>query len=154
MEDSSLSPCHYRLILFSCSRFQLLPADRSEDLPRIVVFFLFCKRMDQRQYLLADYDQCLHLPQRGFLPRFQVMIKLFHLVICRNHYQRHLVKHAPQILSSTFGYLCPAFVFPGTVLYKVIACHTAHLAWVLKSCRIAKFPQTCRQRHNSYSFYA
>ena len=48
MEDSSLSPCHYRLILLSGSRFQLLPADLSEYFLRIVVFFLFRKRMDQR----------------------------------------------------------------------------------------------------------
>lgn len=55
MEDSSLSPCHYRLILLSGSLFHLLPADISEYFLRIVFLLLLCKRMDQRQYLLTHY---------------------------------------------------------------------------------------------------
>ena len=91
MEVSSLSPCHYRLSLSSGSRFELLPADISEYLLRIVALFLLRKRMDQRQYLLAHYDQRLHLSQGGFLSCFQVVVQLLHLIICRNHCQRHLV---------------------------------------------------------------
>lgn len=70
MEVPSLSPCHYRLSLSSGSRFELLPADSSEYLLRIVTLFLLRKRMDQRQYLLAHYDQRLHLLQWGFFPCF------------------------------------------------------------------------------------
>lgn len=74
MEDPSLSPCHYRLSFFSGSCFKLFPADISEYFFRVVVFLFLGKRVDQRQYLFADYDQCLHLFQRIFLPRFQVMV--------------------------------------------------------------------------------
>ena len=91
MEESPLSPCHYRLSLSSGSRFELLSADSSEYLLRIVALFLLRERMDQRQYLLTHYDQCLHLSKWGFFPCFQVVIQLFHLIICRNHRQRHLI---------------------------------------------------------------
>lgn len=74
MEVSSLSPRHYRLPLFSGGSFQLLSADIPKYFVRIILLFLLCQRMDQRQYLLADNDKRLHLPQRGFLPRFQVMV--------------------------------------------------------------------------------
>ena len=40
MEESPLSPCHYRLSLSSGSRFELLSADSSEYLLRIVALFL------------------------------------------------------------------------------------------------------------------
>ena len=91
MEDSSFSLCLYRLSLWSRNLFELLPADMPEYLLRFVALFLLRKRMDYRQYLLTHYNQCLHLSQWGFFPGFQVMVQLFHLIICRNHRQRHLV---------------------------------------------------------------
>ena len=60
---SLLSPCPYRLFQLSGSYcFKLLFANSSEHFVRIILFFLFCKRVNQRQYLLADYNECLLFP--------------------------------------------------------------------------------------------
>ena len=40
-------------------------------------------------------------------------------------------------LEPTFGYLCPAFILAGTVFYKIVSCHPAHLSRAVKPCRVS-----------------
>ena len=69
-----LVPVPLPAILLSGGRLELLPANISEYLIRIIVFLFLGKRMYDGEYLLADYYKCLHLTERILFPCLQVVI--------------------------------------------------------------------------------